>query len=155
MLLQRIREQSNDENVCKYENIYSPGPFIIHYFLFVLRCFSLFFLSVFLLYSPLLNIEFVLSLSLSLSLCLSLNLGRGFADGHRQRLVEFEQFEEQFKACLSSSAIHTKFEKHHQCGMEILVELDELLRKEEHKILDRRYCEIAHLYLNSIPSKRS
>ena len=75
------------------------------------------------------------SLPFSLFLSLSL-LDRGFADGHRQRLVEFERFEENLKETLSSSAIYTKFEKHHQRGLDILIELDDLLREEEHKILD-------------------
>ena len=72
------------------------------------------------------------------SLSLSLFLDQGFADGHRQRQVEFEQFEKQFQESLSSSAIHTKFEKHYQRGLDILTKLDDLLQEEEHKILDRR-----------------
>uniref|UniRef100_A0A1X7VNF0 Dynamin-type G domain-containing protein n=1 Tax=Amphimedon queenslandica TaxID=400682 RepID=A0A1X7VNF0_AMPQE len=58
------------------------------------------------------------------------DLGRGLHDGYKGRLLEFERFELKFKECLSNSAIKTKFEQHHSRGLEIVLELEELLNFE-------------------------
>ena len=54
-------------------------------------------------------------------------------------MIEFEQFEQQFKECISSAAIRTKFEHHHRRGVEVVRELEELLAEEEKNILQNRY----------------
>ena len=61
------------------------------------------------------------------------------AEGHGARLLEFEQFESQLKKCLSSAAIRTKFEKHHQRGTEVVHKLEELLKSEDEEIATKRY----------------
>ena len=60
------------------------------------------------------------------------------ADGHKGRLAEFESFELKLNTCLSSSAIHTKFEQHHSRGTEIIDELEQLLQTEDELIVNRR-----------------
>ena len=69
---------------------------------------------------------------------LSIIIGRGLADGYKGRLLEFERFELKFKECLSSSAIKTKFEQHHGRGIEIVVELEQLLHFEQQQMQERR-----------------
>ena len=60
------------------------------------------------------------------------------ADGHGQRLMNFERFEQLFKECISNAAIQTKFEHHYRRGMEVVRSLEELLAKEETDILEKR-----------------
>lgn len=64
------------------------------------------------------------------------NPTEGLADGFKRRFLEFEQFERQFKECISSSAISTKFEHHHRQGATVVAELEELLQQESKNIQD-------------------
>jgi mitofusin len=57
--------------------------------------------------------------------------GQGLAVGHKARLQNFEQFERQFKECLSSSAIQTKFEQHYKQGLSVVSDLESLLAQED------------------------
>lgn len=56
--------------------------------------------------------------------------GTGLPNGWKIRMMDFERFEELFKLCVSSSAIHTKFEQHYKQGCEIVEELEQLLKQE-------------------------
>lgn len=56
--------------------------------------------------------------------------GAGLANGWKVRMMDFERFEKLFKLCISSSAIHTKFEQHYKKGCEVVAELDQLLGQE-------------------------
>lgn len=56
--------------------------------------------------------------------------GSGLADRWKERLMEFERFEDLFKHCISSSAILTKFEQHYKQGSEVVKELERLLEQE-------------------------
>jgi mitofusin len=64
--------------------------------------------------------------------------GQGLAPGYRARLQNFEQFERRFKECLSSSAIHTKFEQHHKQGQTVVGELSQLLANQDSLLRQRR-----------------
>ncbi len=52
--------------------------------------------------------------------------------------MEFEKFERQFKECISSAAIQTKFEQHHKQGMTVVAELERLLETEEQQVHENR-----------------
>ena len=65
-------------------------------------------------------------------------LGRGLHEGYNGRLLEFERFELKFKECLSNSAIKTKFEQHHSRGLEIVLELEELLNFESQQATQKK-----------------
>ena len=64
--------------------------------------------------------------------------GEGLADGYKHRLMEFERFERQFKECVSSAAIRTKFEQHHKQGVAVVSDLEQLLELEEKQIHNNR-----------------
>ena len=64
--------------------------------------------------------------------------GRGLHEGYKGRLLEFERFELKFKECLSNSAIKTKFEQHHSRGLEIVLELEELINFESQQATQKK-----------------
>lgn len=49
------------------------------------------------------------------------------ADGYQSRMLEFEDFEEQFETCISKSAMRTKFASHIKKGKEIVSGLYDML----------------------------
>ena len=53
------------------------------------------------------------------------------AEGYHSRFLEFQRFESKFKACLSSSAIQTKFEQHYKQAAEIVQQLEVILTEAE------------------------
>lgn len=61
----------------------------------------------------------------------------GLANNWQQRLVDFDTFERKLKGCLSSAAIHTKFEKHHQEGQRVLQALQETMKQAEEECVAR------------------
>lgn len=61
------------------------------------------------------------------------------ADGHALRRMDFEKFEQQFKECISSAAIQTKFEQHHKQGTVVVAELEKILETEEQQLLENRW----------------
>lgn len=65
--------------------------------------------------------------------------GEGLADGHALRRMDFEKFEQQFKECISSAAIQTKFEQHHKQGTVVVAELEKILETEEQQLLENRW----------------
>lgn len=58
-------------------------------------------------------------------------IGEVMAEGYQSRFLEFQRFESKFKACLSSSAIQTKFEQHHKRAADIIQQLGILLTEAE------------------------
>ena len=58
--------------------------------------------------------------------------------GYRARLHNFEQFERRFKECLSSSAIHTKFEQHFKQGQAVVGELSQQLAAQDSLLQQKR-----------------
>ncbi len=66
--------------------------------------------------------------------------GRGLPNGWQIRLMDFERFEKLFKQCISSSAIHTKFEQHYKQGSEVVVDLEELLAQELQDLAKNMYA---------------
>ena len=52
--------------------------------------------------------------------------------------MEFERFESRFKECVSDTAIRTKFEHHHRQGVELLAQLEAVLKAQEEEILKKR-----------------
>ena len=61
--------------------------------------------------------------------------GSGLPNGWKIRMMDFEKFEDLFKSCISSSAIHTKFEQHYKQGSEVVEELEELLKQEMQQLM--------------------
>ncbi|CAF0814548.1 unnamed protein product [Adineta steineri] len=49
----------------------------------------------------------------------------GFAEGHEERLIEFNNFEHEFEKCISKTAVQTKFEQHTNRGKGITTTLRE------------------------------
>ena len=60
-------------------------------------------------------------------------LDEAMAEGYQSRFLEFQRFESKFKACLSSSAIQTKFEQHYKRATDIIKQLEVLLTEAEHE----------------------
>ena len=56
--------------------------------------------------------------------------GRGLSRGWKDRSMEFEMFEKQFKQCVSDTAISTKFEQHYKKGLMIVDTLENVLEEE-------------------------
>lgn len=68
--------------------------------------------------------------------------GRGLPNGWKIRMMDFEKFEKVFKQCISSSAIHTKFEQHYKKGSEVVEELDQLLKQELQDLAKNMYVRV-------------
>lgn len=62
--------------------------------------------------------------------------GEVMAEGYQSRFLEFQRFESKFKACLSSSAIQTKFEQHHKRAADIIQQLGMLLTEAEQECVN-------------------
>lgn len=61
------------------------------------------------------------------------------AEGYQSRFLEFQRFESKFKACLSSSAIQTKFEQHYKRAADIIQQLGMLLTEAEQECVNSWY----------------
>ena len=59
------------------------------------------------------------------------------AKGYQSRFLEFQHFESKFKACLSSSAIQTKFEQHYKRATDIINQIEVLLTEVEQECADK------------------
>lgn len=70
-------------------------------------------------------------LSFIVMLTVACLLGEMMAEGYQSRFLEFQRFENKFKACLSSSAIQTKFEQHYKRAADIIEQLGILLTEAE------------------------
>ena len=68
------------------------------------------------------------------------------AEGYQSRFLEFQRFESKFKACLSSSAIQTKFEQHHKQAAEIVQQLEVILTEAEQECANS-WCVILYVII--------
>ena len=73
--------------------------------------------------------------------------GAGMPNGWKVRMMDFERFEKLFKLCISSSAIHTKFEQHYKKGCEVVAELNQLLVQELQDLANTVYGKKISLLL--------
>ena len=58
------------------------------------------------------------------------------AEGYQSRFLEFQRFESKFKACLSSSAVQTKFKRHYKRVTDTIKQLEVLLTEAEQGCAD-------------------
>ena len=63
------------------------------------------------------------------------------AEGYQSRFLEFQRFESKLKACLSSSAIQTKFEQHYKRATDIIKQLEVLLTEAEQECESSWYVQ--------------
>lgn len=75
---------------------------------------------------------------------ISCSLDEVMAEGYQSRFLEFQRFESKFKACLSSSAIQTKFEQHYKRADDIIQQLGLLLTEAEQECVNSWYVNILY-----------
>jgi mitofusin len=72
-------------------------------------------------------VDFINKSNKLISIVFLLGLAGAIAEGFSMRYLEFQDFERKFEACISKSAVQTKFEQHSHRGKHIVSETKEIM----------------------------